>query len=220
MIQSRWLHFRAKFPSLLTALILGIAWGQLTQAGLVDGGGDLANDLNNAVRFDPSTPTNVIVAYKDANLPLDRYIQIGFSTTNSVAFNVAAIAWSRNNSSYSNFAPNDFVSDISSGGGIKLSNVIDLGSQIGGNASSLFYLRYTIPADINVGSVVQSTFYANSNGAVSSGRLADEIDNNFLSITRSHTAVPEPGSILLACTAGGLFAWRLRRRSPSDKASV
>ncbi|MCY3005780.1 MAG: hypothetical protein NTV29_07370, partial [Planctomycetota bacterium] len=78
MIQSRWLHFRAKFPSLLTALILGIAWVQLTHAGLVDGGGDLANDLNNAVRFDPSTPTNVIVAYKDANLPLDRYIQIGF----------------------------------------------------------------------------------------------------------------------------------------------
>jgi hypothetical protein len=203
-----------------TVLLLGIVWNQPVHAGLVDGGGDLANDLNNAVRFDPSTPTNVIVAYKDANLPLDRYIQVGFSTTNTIPFNITEIGWSRNNLTYNNFAPDDFVNDIASGGGIKLSSVIDLGSPIGGNASTLFYLRYTLPIGINVGSVVQSTFYANSNGAVSSGRLADEIDNNFLSITRSHTAVPEPGSILLACSAGGVFAWRLRKRGRSSKASA
>ena len=220
MIQSRWLHSRGNFPSSLTALILALGWVHLSVAGLVDGGGDLANDLNNAVRFDPSTPTNVIVAYKDANLPLDRYIQVGFSTSNEIPFNITEIAWSRNNSTYTNFSPDNFVNDIASNGGIKLSNVIDLGSPIGGNASTLFYLRYTLPIGINVGSVVQSTFYANSNGAISSGRLADEIDNNFLSITRSHTAVPEPGSILMACSAGGLFAWRLRKRGRSSNASA
>jgi hypothetical protein len=222
MIRSCCLHSLAVRCSFLvaTALLVGIGWVQPVRAGLVDGGGDLANDLNNAVRFDPSTPTNVIVAYKDANLPLDRYIQVGFSTTNTIPFNITEIAWSRNNLTYNNFAPNDFVNDIASSGGIKLSNVIDLGSPIGGSASTLFYLRYTLPIGINVGSVVQSTFYANSNGAVSSGRLADEIDNNFLSITRSHTAVPEPGSILLACSAGGLFAWRLRKGGRSSKAST
>lgn len=220
MIQSRWLHSRGNFPSSLTALILALGWVHLSVAGLVDGGGDLANDLNNAVRFDPSTPTNVIVAYKDANLPLDRYIQVGFSTSNEIPFNITEIAWSRNNSTYTNFSPDNFVNDIASNGGIKLSNVIDLGSPIGGNAATLFYLRYTLPDGINVGSVVQSTFYANSNGAISSGRLADEIDNNFLSITRSHTAVPEPGSILMACSAGGLFAWRLRKRGRSSNASA
>ena len=222
MIRYSRLHSLAVLCSFLaaTALLFGIGWIRPVHAGLVDGGGDLANDLNNAVRFDPSTPTNVIVAYKDANLPLDRYIQVGFSTTNTNSFNITEIAWSRNNLSYNSFAPNDFVNDIPSGGAIKLSNVIDLGSPIGGNASTLFYLRYTLPIGINVGSVVQSTFYANSNGAVSSGRLADEIDNNFLSITRSHTAVPEPGSILFACSAGGVFAWRLRKRVRSNKASA
>ena len=220
MIQSRWLISRRNFLSFLAALLIALGGVHRTYGGLVDGGGDLANDLNNAVRFDPSTPTNVIVAYKDANLPLDRYIQVGFSTTNAIPFNITEIAWSRNNLTYTNFAPSNFVNDITSGGGIKLSNVIDLGTPIGGNASTLFYLRYTLPIGINVGSVVQSTFYANSNGAVSSGRLADEIDNNFLSITRSHTAVPEPGSILMACSAGGLFAWRLRKRGRSSKAST
>jgi hypothetical protein len=50
--------------------------------------------------------------------------------------------------------------------------------------------------------------------------LDNAVNNNFLSITRSHTAVPEPGSILLASSAGGVFAWRLRKRVRSNKASA
>jgi hypothetical protein len=181
------------------------------QAGLVDGGGDLLNDLNNAIRFDPSTPTPAIVAFKDANLPLDRYIQVGFATTNSTAFNVTALAWSKDNVNYSTFTPNDFVNDIVAGGGMKLSNVIDLGSPIGGNSSTLFFLRYTLPTGISPGAVVQSTFYANSNGSTSQGVLSDQVDNHFISIARTHTAVPEPASLLLAFSATSLFGWKLRR---------
>ena len=64
---------------------------QLCFGGLVPGGGDLENDLNNALRFDPSTPTNVIVAYKDPNVPLDRYIQVGYRTTNSTPLSITSI---------------------------------------------------------------------------------------------------------------------------------
>jgi len=214
MIQSRWLHFRAKFPSLLTALILGIAWVQLTHAGLVDGGGDLANDLNNAVRFDPSTPTNVIVAYKDANLPLDRYIQIGFRSNNGSPFNVTSIGWSKDNVSYTDFVPENFVNNVNSASTYVFSPIVDLSTAIGGTSDSMFYLRYTLPSGINAGKIVQSNFLANSNAFATNGVLDNAVNNNFLSITRSHTAVPEPGSILLACTAGGCFAWRIRKRRP------
>ena len=220
MIQSRWLHSQGNFPSILTALILALGWVHFTYAGLVDGGGDLANDLNNAVRFDPSTPTNVIVAYKDANLPLDRYIQVGFRTNNGAPINVTSIGWSKDNTSYTDFVPENFVNDINSPSTYVYSPIVDLGAPIGGTSSSVFYLRYTLPSGINVGKIVQSNFLANSNAFATNGVLDNAVNNNFLSITRSHTAVPEPGSILMACGAGGLFAWRLRKRGRSSKAST
>jgi len=211
-------HCIRRLAACLIALFaIAIANSEQLRAGLVDGGGDLANDLNNALRFDPSTPTGAIVAYKDANIPLDRYIQVGFSTTNTTAFNVSEIAWSRDNVTYSNFTPNDFVNDIISGGGIKLSSIIDLGTPIGGTSSTLFYLRYTLPAGISPGSVVQSNFFANSNGASSAGRLSDQLDNNFISITRTHTAVPEPTSLLLATSAATWLGWRLRKRPSNSR---
>ena len=220
MIQSRWLNSHGNVPSILTALILALGWVHLTYAGLVDGGGDLANDLNNAVRFDPSTPTNVIVAYKDANLPLDRYIQVGFRTNNGAPINVTSIGWSKDNMSYTDFVPENFVNDINSPSTYVYSPILDLGAPIGGTSSSVFYLRYTLPSGINVGKIVQSNFLANSNAFATNGVLDNAVNNNFLSITRSHTAVPEPGSILMACSAGGLFAWRLRKRGRSSKAST
>jgi hypothetical protein len=214
MIQTLSLRMNLRSNS-LALLVLCLAFQSLStlHAGLVPNGGDLPTDLNNALRFDPATPTPAIVAFKDANLPLDRYIQIGFSTTNSAAFNVASIGWSKDNVSYTAFSPNDFVNNIVSGGGVKMSGVIDLGSPIGGNASTLFYLRYTLPAGIEVGSVVQSIFYANSNGALSNGILADQFDNNFVTVTRSHTAVPEPTSLLLVSSAAVWLRWRAKRRS-------
>jgi hypothetical protein len=222
MIRYSRLHSLAVRCSFLaaTVLLLGIGWTRPVHAGLVDGGGDLANDLNNAVRFDPSTPTNVIVAYKDANLPLDRYIQVGFRTNNASSINVTSIAWSRDNLSYTDFAPENFVNNINSPSTYVYSPIVDLGEPIGGTSNSLFYLRYTLPSGINVGKVVQSNFLANSNAFATNGMLDNAVNNNFLSITRSHTAVPEPGSILLACSAGGVFAWRLRKRGRSSKAST
>jgi hypothetical protein len=184
-----------------------------TQAGLVSGGGDLDNDLNNALRFDPSTPTPVKVAYKDASLPVDRFVQVGFSTTNSAAFSVSAIAWSRDNITYQEFQPNNFVDGIVSGGGVKYSSVIDLGAPIGGTSSTAFYLRYTLPSGIDIGALVQSAFLANSNGSTNNGLLSDEITNGFVSLTRLHTAVPEPTSLLLLSSVGAWGIWRRVKRS-------
>lgn len=187
------------------------------QAGLVDGGGDLPNDLNNALRFDPSTPTPVIVAYKDANLPLNRFIQVGFRTNNPVAFNITSIGWSKDNVSYTDFSPSNFVNNVNSPTNYVYSSIIDLGSPIGGTSDDLFYLRYTIPAGIEVGKIVQSDFLANSNAFATNGVLGNSVNNNFLSITRTHTAVPEPTSLLLASGALGVLGWRAarRRRLPS-----
>jgi len=211
-----------KLPSPLNSLrfslsILALAFcctlSASTQAGLVPGGGDLDNDLNNALRFDPSTTTPVKVAYKDASLPLDRFIQVGFSTTNSAAFSVSAIAWSRDNITYQEFQPNNFVDGVVSGGDVKYSSVIDLGAPIGGTSSTPFYLRYTLPSGIDMSALVQSAFRANSNGSTSSGILSDEITNNFVSLTRLHTAVPEPTSLLLLSSVGAWGIWRRVKRS-------
>jgi len=202
-----------RFSLSILALACCCTLSASTQAGLVPGGGDLDNDLNNALRFDPSTPTPVKVAYKDASLPVDRFIQVGFSTTNSAAFSVSAIAWSRDNITYQEFQPNNFVDGVVSGSGVKYSSVIDLGAPIGGSSSTPFYLRYTLPSGIDMGALVQSAFRANSNGSTSNGILSDEITNNFVSLTRLHTAVPEPTSLLLLSSVGAWGIWRRVKRS-------
>lgn len=187
-------------------------------AGLVPGGGDLENDLNNALRFDPSTPTPVKVAYKDASLPLDRFIQIGFSTTNTTSFSVTGIAWSKDNITYTEFIPSNFVDGIIAGSAVKFSPIIDLGGQIAGSSSTPFFLRYTLPSGIEIGALVQSSFRANSNGSVDGGILSDQITNSFVSLTRLHTAVPEPTSLLLTASVATLGLWRgLTRRKKNIK---
>jgi len=180
----------------------------MLHAGLVPGGGDLENDLNNALRFDPSTPTPVKVAYKDASLPSDRFIQVGFSTTNAASFSVTGIAWSKDNITYTEFTPSNFVDGIIAGSAVKYSPIIDLGTPISGSSSTPFFLRYTLPSGIELGSLVQSSFRANSNGSVSGGILSDQITNNFVSLTRLHTAVPEPTSLLLTASVASLGLWR------------
>jgi len=164
------------------------------------------------LRFDPATPTPVIVAYKDANLPLDRYIQVGFRTNNPAAINVTAIAWSKDNVSYTDFTPNNFVNNVNSPSDYTYSSIIDLGNPIGGTSNTLFYLRYTLPAGITVGKIVQSNFLANSNAFATNGILDNAVNNNYLSITRSHTAVPEPTSLLLSSCALAFLGYRARKR--------
>lgn len=188
------------------------------QAGLVPGGGDLDNDLNNALRFDPSTPTPVKVAFKDASLPSDRFIQVGFRTTNETPINISSIAWSKDNLSYTAFTPQDFVNDVNSATVYRYSSIIDLGSAIGGTSSTPFFIRYTLPEGISIGGVVQSVFLANSNGVTQNGVIAAEIGNSFVSLTRLHTAVPEPTSLLLTASVATLGLWRgLTRRKKNIK---
>lgn len=180
----------------------------MLHAGLVPGGGDLENDLNNALRFDPSTPTPVKVAYKDASLPFDRFIQVGFRTTNSGPIDISSIGWSRDNVTFTAFTPTDFVTNVDSASTYRYSSIIDLGSNVGGTSSTPFFLRYTLPSGIQVGGVVQSVFLANSNGFAQSGVISAEIGNSFVSLTRLHTAVPEPTSLLLTASVASLGLWR------------
>lgn len=202
---------------LIALFAIAIANSAQLRAGLVDGGGDLANDLNNALRFDPSTPTGAIVAFKDANLPLDRYIQVGFRTNNPAAIDISAIGWSKDNITYTEFTPNNFVNNVNSPSDYTYSTVIDLGAPIGGTSNTAFYLRYTLPAGIQVGKVVQSNFLANSNAFATNGVLDNAVNNNFISITRTHTAVPEPTSLLLAASAATWLGWRLRKRPSNSR---
>jgi hypothetical protein len=202
-----------RFSMSILALACCCTLSASTQAGLVPGGGDLDNDLNNALRFDPSTPTPVKVAYKDASLPVDRFIQVGFRTTTSNPINISSIAWSRDNITYTSFNPNDFVNNVNSASVYRYSSVIDLGSTIGGTSSTPFFVRYTLPTGIDIGSVVQSVFLANSNGAVTNGVISAEIGNGFVSLTRLHTAVPEPTSLLLLSSVGAWGIWRRVKRS-------
>ncbi len=202
---------RSTTLALLTFCLISLSTIAI-HAGLVPNGGDLPNDLNNALRFDPATPTPAIVAFKDANLPLDRFIQVGFRTNNPSAFNITDIAWSKDNISYTNFAPNDFVNNINSPSEYRYSDIIDLGSPIGGSSTTAFYLRYTIPSGIEVGKAIQSKFLANSDSFVTNGVLDFGSNNNFIAFTRSHTAVPEPTSLLLVSSAALWLRWRAKNR--------
>jgi MYXO-CTERM domain-containing protein len=208
-----------------SAIVACLAWvasmsiGHLeAEAGLVTGGGDLLTDRNNAVRFDPSTPTDAIVSYQDPTLASIRYFQIGFRTTNAAPFDVTSIAWSVDNLVYNSFAPNDFVNNIDSPTILRYSSIIDLGDTFRLSGSMPFYVRYTLPSGIEIDSVVQSRLRANDSGFVQDGVLGDN-GGQFLRINRLHTAVvPEPTSMLLALTGVGLLGARrwLRRRSPSN----
>jgi hypothetical protein len=214
MIQTLSLRMNLRSNS-LALLVLCLAFQSLStlHAGLVPNGGDLPTDLNNALRFDPATPTPAIVAFKDANLPLDRYIQIGFRTNNSTAFNITDIGWSKDNITYTNFTPNDFVNNINSPTDYRYSDIIDLGAPIGGSSTTAFYLRYTIPAGIEIGKAIQSKFLANSDAFANNGVLDFGSNNNFVAFTRSHTAVPEPTSLLQVSSAAVWLRWRAKRRS-------
>lgn len=203
-------------PIFLIAVLCNL--NSVLHAGLVPGGGDLENDLNNALRFDPSTPTPVKVAYKDASLPSDRFIQVGFRTTNSGPIDISSIGWSRDNLTYTAFTPSDFVNNVDSASTYRYSSIIDLGSNVGGTSSTPFFVRYTLPLGIQVGGVVQSVFLANSNGFAQSGVISAEIGNSFVSLTRLHTAVPEPTSLLLTASVATLGLWRgLARRKKHIK---
>ena len=197
----------------LTAICSMTANLSVLQAGLVSNGGDLEKDFNNALRFDPATPTPAKVAFVDANLPLDRYIQVGFRTNNPSAFNITEIAWSKDNISYTNFTPNNFVNDINSPTDYRYSDIIDLGAIIGGSSTTPFYIRYTIPAGIEIGKGIQSKFLANADAFATNGVLDFGQNNNFIALTRSHTAVPEPTSLMLVSSVALLLRWRLKSRS-------
>ncbi len=184
-------------------------------AGLVNGGSDLVTSGTNARFFDPTTPTDVINRYADESLNSVTFIQVGFRTNNVSAFNVTNIAWSRDNVSYTAFTPSDFVNNVAAPPNFHLSSIVSLSS----TAGSPFFIRFTLPTGIDPGSVVESGFFANSDGATSGGRLSSAGSNAFVTFTRTHTAVPEPTSIMLALSGAGWIVYRTRRNRRSFASS-
>jgi hypothetical protein len=197
------------WPSLLLVLTLWLTSPHLL-ADLVPGLGDLDKDMNTAVQFNPSVRTLVTVAYRDPNLPLSRFIQLGFSTDSNLDFSILGIQWSKDNLNFVNFTPIDSIYEIGAGRGVRYSEIIDLGIPGGGTSSSTFYLRYIIPPGLRDGTRIQSVFLANSDGARGNGVLTDEIDNHFVSLTRLHTAIPEPSSFVTCLVVATLGIVRLR----------
>jgi hypothetical protein len=172
------------------------------QADLVPGLGDLDKDMNNAVQFNPSVRTLVTVAYRDPNLPLSRFIQLGFRTTAETPFQISSLAWSFDNLSFTPFAPYDAIENINSPVDYAYSPIIDLSRFIGGSPNARFYIRYVLPPGLDEGTIVQSKFLSNSNSFAVNGVLSEEVGNNFVSLTRQHTAIPEPSSIVLMLIVG------------------
>ena len=213
------LCFKTMFVRAATIVAISILGfqGSICQAGLVGGGGDLIIDGTNAKLFDPATPTDVINRYSDSSLQNVKFIQIGFRTNNPVAFDVTNIAWSRDNSTYTSFTPSSTVANVASSTTYIYSSVISLGD----TAGDPFYVRFTLPAGLTIGARVQSSFLANSGGEVVNGALDDVGGNSFISVSRLHTAVPEPTSLLLvASCAGGWVVRRWRKRSVASPANV
>lgn len=191
--------------TLLLLVLLTLTRDASAQADLVPGLGDLGKDMNNATQFNPSVRTLVTVAYRDPNLPLGRFIQLGFRTTSETPLNIASIAWSFDNVNFTPFAATDSIDNIDSPSEYRYSPIIDLGRFIGGPPAIGFYLRYIIPSGLKEGTIVQSKFLANRDGYAENGVLAENVGNSFVSLTRLHTAIPEPTSIFLTLTAATSF---------------
>lgn len=206
-------HWRGRVVMAMFALATLWTSGLQTAAvaGLVTGGGNLNTDGTNARFFDPTTPTDVINRYADTSLNSITFIQVGFRTNNVSAFNVTNIGWSRDNVSYTAFTPSDFVNNVAAPPNFQLSSIVSLSSAAG----SPFFIRFTLPTGIDPGSVVESGFFANSDGATSGGRLSSSGSNTFITFTRTHTAVPEPTSIMLALSGAGWIVYRTRRNRRS-----
>jgi hypothetical protein len=119
---------------------------------------------------------------------------------------------------YTSFTPSSTVSNISSPTTFVYSSIVDIGA----TAGTPFYMRYTLPAGLAQGSRVQSNFVANSDGQAVGGVLDDLAGaNSFISLSRLHTAIPEPTSLMLvASCAGGWVVRRWRKRSVASPANA
>jgi len=165
---------------------------------------------NTCATFDPSTPSTAIEPFTSANLQTNRYFQLSLLTNAGVSYNITDLAWSKDGTSFTDFTPVSL--NLNSDGSRVYTSIYDFGSAIG----VPLYLRYTLPAGVTPGAIIQGTLIANNNGANSSGILSDSI-NNYQIINRNSVAVssgvPAPAPLPIM-GAAGFFAYsrQLRRR--------
>jgi hypothetical protein len=165
---------------------------------------------NTCATFDPSTPSTAVETFTSANLQTNRYFQLALLTNAGVSYNITDLAWSKDGTSFTNFSPVSL--NLNSDGSRVYTNIYDFGSAIG----IPLYLRYTLPAGVTLGKVIQGTLIANNDGANSGGILSSSF-NGYQAVNRASVAVsggvaaPAPLPIM---GAAGFFAYsrQLRRR--------
>jgi len=131
-------------------------------------------------------------------------------TNSGIAYTITDLAWSKDGSNFTNFSPISL--NLNANGSRSYTNIVNYGSAVG----IPLYLRYTFPAGVTPGAIIEGTLIANNDGASSSGILSDSI-NNYQAINRDSVAVsggvaaPAPLPIM---GAAGFFAYsrQLRRR--------
>jgi len=168
------------------------------------------NVENSCATFDPSSPSPIVQIFTSANLGTNQYFQLSMLTNSGTPYTITNLAWSKDGSSFTDFNPISF--NLNANGSRSYTDIVNYGSAIG----IPLYLRYTLPAGVTPGAIIEGTLIANNNGSNSGGILSDSI-NNYQAINRDSVAVsggvaaPAPLPIL---GAAGFFAYsrQLRRR--------
>jgi len=165
---------------------------------------------NSCATFDSSTPSNVIQRFQTQNLSSNQFFQLSLLTNSGITYTITDLAWSKDGSSFTDFNPISL--NLNANGSRSYTDIVNYGSAIG----IPLYLRYTLPAGVTPGAIIEGTLIANNNGSNSGGILSDSL-NNYQIVNRDSVAVsggiaaPAPLPIL---GAAGFFAYsrQLRRR--------
>ena len=167
----------------------------------------LTTDSENSCKtFDASTPSTVIQLFQGQNLLSNQYVQLSLLTNAGTSYTIADLAWSKNNSNLTDFIPMSL--NLNANGSRSYTDIVNYCSAIG----IPLYLRYTIPAGVTPGKVIEGTLIANNNGANSGGILSDSL-NNYQIINRDSLSVPVPAPLpILGATGFIAFSRQLRRR--------
>ncbi|MFZ0409713.1 MAG: hypothetical protein WAM11_16630 [Cyanobium sp.] len=164
---------------------------------------------NNCAFFNPLTPSFAIQQFDTTNLSVNQYIQFGFSVKD-VAAPVTFTDVAYQFSSSTPWITLGIGSMTASDPTIAWSQIVT-SSQVAPGLR----LKYTIPAGMNYGSLVQSTLITNGNGATVNGHLVGGSSYNSMNYyaeeNRSSVAVPGPLPVFGAISAFAMSR-RLRRR--------
>ena len=209
----------------LAPLLIGSGAAALTSPARAACLASPLDPTTNCATFTPESNSDVVNRYEVDNFKLNRHFQLGLFTTAARPVTITNLAWSRDGSSWSDFATPSLIAGDETN--LSFTNIVSLPTELG----DLFHVRYTIPAGgmnppetFAEGDFVSSQLITNRDRATalawdpaamaSVPVLKGKPGNRYALVQRDHQDAPSPapGPLALLGVAAGLRAARQLRR--------